>query len=552
MDADRVDAHIAEKARSSSELSRHLLPLLPAGLSVLQVLPEPDRITILTASKSTGSACPLCGGASNRVHSRYTRTLADLPWQGRRVALRVRARRFRCITAGCQRRIFTERFAALALPSARRTIRLGDAQRHIGLALGGEPGSRLANRLAMPISGDTLLRLIRAIALKQPVAPRVIGIDEWAWRRGMTYGTILCDLERGRIIDLLPDRKADTVAAWLRQHPGVSVIARDRAGVYAGGIRQGAPGAMQVADRWHLLRNLGDALRVAVGRHRTAIGIVAQAVSAAPEPAAGSLAEPKKTKLDALRRERRKQRRDCYAEIRRMREGDVPPRLIAPMAGMSKRTVERWLAAGGEPEHHRPPVPTLIDPFRSDLDQRWQEGCRNAAALWREIKQQGFTGSFNTVARWAASRRTSEEPIPDIVKARRMTRWQVPSRRECAWLLTADPTTLADKPRIFIERLRQAAPALARAADLARQFAAMLHGGDAGEIEAWLVAARGSPLASFAHGIARDLAAVRAAITEPWSTSPVEGHINRLKTIKRQMYGRAHYDLLRKRVLAAA
>jgi transposase len=534
------------------ELSRHLLPLIPAGLSVVQVLPELDRVTILAVTKSAGSACPLCGGVSGRVHSRYTRTLADLPWQGRRVVLRMRARRFRCMTAGCRRRIFTERFAALAPPSARRTMRLGDIQRHIGLALGGEPGSRLADRLAMPVSGDTLLRLIRASALEPPAPPRIIGIDEWAWRRGLTYGTILCDLERGRIIDLLPDRNADTVAAWLRRHPGVSVIARDRASVYADGIRQGASGAMQVADRWHLLRNLGQALRVAVDRHRTAIGIAAKAVAAALEPARGSPAEMKETKLEALRRERRAQRRDRYVEIRRMRKADVPPRLIAPVMGMSKRAVERWLAAGGEPDHRRPPVPTLLDPFRRHLDQRWQQGCRNAAALWREIKQQGFAGSFSTVARWAASRRGSQEPNPSVVKARRMARWRAPSRRECAWLLAADPATLADKPRAFVERLRQAAPALAWAADLAQRFAAMLRGGDAGEIEAWLAAACGSPLASFAQGIARDLAAVRAAITEPWSISPVEDHINRLKTIKRQMYGRAHYDLLRKRVLAAA
>jgi transposase len=246
------------------------------------------------------------------------------------------------------------------------------------------------------------------------------------------------------------------------------------------------------------------------------------------------------------------QRRERYVEIHRIREAGVPPQLIAPVIGVSKRAVERWLAAGGEPDHRRPPMPALIDPLRSDLDQCWRRGCYNAAALWREIKRQGFTSSFNTVARWAASRRGSQEPNPSVVKARRMARWRAPSRRECAWLLAADLATLPDKPRAFVERLRQAAPALARAADLAQQFAAMLRSGDAGEIEVWLAAARASPLAAFAQGIARDLAAVRAAITEPWSTSPVEGQINRLRTIKRQMYGRAHYDLLRKRILAAA
>lgn len=529
-------------------MSSTLLPLLPVGLSVLQVLPKSDRITILAASTETASLCPLCGRSSDRVHSYYTRILADLPWQGRLATLRVRARRFRCMTAECQRRIFTERFAEIVRPSARRTMRLAEAQRQIGLALGGEPGSRLAARLAMPTSGDTVLRLIRANVEDRPGTPRVIGIDEWAWRRGLTYGTILCDLEQGRIIDLLPDRKAATVAAWLRGHPSVQVIARDRAAVYADGIRQGASDAVQIADRWHLLRNLGDALRGVVDRHRAAIGLAAKAV-AALEPACDGPAQPRGTRSDARRRERREQRRERYAKIRRMSDEGLPPRQIAPVLGISQRTVERWLAAGGEPEHRRPAMRTLIAAFRSDLEELWQQGCHNAAALWRELKRRGFRGSRNTVARWAAARRGAAAPSAN--KAHHSP-WRTPSRRQCAWLLSADPATLEGQPRAFVQQLRQAAPALAIAADLAQQFAAMIRGGDAGGLEAWLAAARTSPLAAFAAGIIRDLAAVRAAITEVWSTGPVEGHINRLKMIKRQMYGRAHYDLLRKRVLAAA
>jgi transposase len=419
------------------------------------------------------------------------------------------------------------------------------------LALGGEAGSRLAARLAMPVSGDTLLRLIRASALDGPAAPRVIGIDEWAWRRGLTYGTILCDLERRCVIDLLPDRSADTVAAWLKCHPGIRVIARDRASVYAEGIRRGAPDAVQVADRWHLLRNLGDAMRVVVDRHRAAIGLAAKAVSPGDDTTQDDAVVSGETALHALRRRRREQRRDRYAEIRRLRDEGMPPRLIASVVGMSKRAIERWLAAGSEPEHRRPPMPTVIDPFRSYLDQRWQEGCHNATELYREIAAQGFTGSVNTVARWAAPRRSREPTLPASA-TRRLAKWPTPSRRQCAWLLSIDAATLEDKQRAFVERLRATAPKLAEAADLAQQFAAMVRGGDATNLDAWLAAARVSALATFAQGIARDCAAVRAAITEPWSTSPVEGQINRLKAIKRQMYGRARHDLLRKRILAAA
>jgi transposase len=205
-------------------LSRRILPLIAADLSVVQVLPALDRITIITVPKLSHSACPLCGSVSARIHSHYNRTLADLPWQGCTVSIQVRARRFRCAHSDCPRRIFTERLPQVAPPWARRTARLGSLQRHIGFALGGESGSRLAARLSMPLSGDTLLRLIGMAELEPHPPPRVVGIDDWSWRRGQRYGTIICDLERRRVIDILPERGTEVVAAWLQQHPGVEVI----------------------------------------------------------------------------------------------------------------------------------------------------------------------------------------------------------------------------------------------------------------------------------------------------------------------------------------
>ncbi|MDF0522201.1 ISL3 family transposase [Bradyrhizobium yuanmingense] len=190
------------------------------------------------------------------------RRLSDLPWQGRVVEIRLHARRFRCANSQCSRRIFTERLPETVRPKARRTSRLSESQLAIGFAVGGEPDARLSRRLAMPASGDTLLRMIRAAEFSSPGAPRVIGIDDWAWRKGLRYGTIICDLERNRVIDVLPDRNADTVASWLGRHPGIEVIARDRAGIHSEGARRGAPDAIQVADRFHLLQNLGEALRL--------------------------------------------------------------------------------------------------------------------------------------------------------------------------------------------------------------------------------------------------------------------------------------------------
>lgn len=387
-------------------MSKCVLSLIPAGLVVDQILPTPDLVTIMTSPRQEASPCPVCAQPSSRIHSRYQRTLGDLPWQGRPVRLHVRARRLRCLNPACSRRTFAERLSGTAPAAARRTERLGDLQRHLGLALGGEAGMRLAERLAMPTSADTLLRLVckAGSVAKPPPTPRVLAVDDWAWRRGRRYGTVLVDLERNEVVDLLPDRRAESLAEWLRRHPGIEVVARDRAGAYADGARQGAPGAVQVADRWHLLRNLGDAVRAVVDRQHVAVRRAAKqvgeqmtvstaAASAIPDDAEPPTAAARRSQASRARRQAR------YEDAARLHAAGASISRIAAQLGADRKTVRRWLRAGRASLWRKPPRAGVLAPYRDHLERRWTEGCRNAARLWRELVQLGFPGRPGTVRR---------------------------------------------------------------------------------------------------------------------------------------------------------
>jgi transposase len=279
-----------------------------------QVTPDgPTHLHIAARSLQRAGRCPACGRASRAVHSRYERHLADLPLLGRPVSVHLRVRRFYCRNKACARQTFVERLPKLAAPFARRTGRLAAAQGQTGVALGGEASARLLARLSMPASADTVLRLIKTTPLPDQPAPRVVGVDDWAWKRGQNYGTILVDLERHTVVDLLPDRESATVADWLKRHDGIEVVARDRAGAYAEAARQGAPNALQVADRWHLFHNLGEALQGVADRHRGAVRQAAQAVATETAAPATSVPTPA-THAERLRAERHDQRRRRYEE----------------------------------------------------------------------------------------------------------------------------------------------------------------------------------------------------------------------------------------------
>jgi transposase len=439
--------------------------------------------------------------------------------------------------------------------------------RTIGLALGGNPGSRHAAALGVPISRTTLLNRVRAGGVGPGSPVTVLGVDDWAWRKGNRYGTILCDLVRRRVVDLLPDRSADTLAAWLKEHPTVAVVVRDRAGTYADGARQGAPKAIQVADRWHLLRNGSDALRGVLDHHHRDLREAARIAALppeTPEPVAAPAAQPPapsepERPLRATQRRSRaaQERRDArFAEAARLREQGLSLKAIARTIGVERRTVRRWLRAGQAPTwRHADRGTSILDPHRADLEARWQAGCRNAAALWRDLKAHGFPGQYTVVRDWAMHRRRQDPPSapksasakPAPVKAA-----EPPTPRRAARLLTGDPDKLSGEDRRFVTVLLECSPTIATAVDLIGRFATMVKDQVADALDGWLREAETSVLASFAAGIRRDEDAVRAALTQPWSNGQVEGQVNRLKVIKREMYGRAGFDLLRSRVLAHA
>jgi len=508
-----------------------------------------NRLLMVLCSAGEESSCPGCGQRSRRVHSRYARRLSDLPWEGIPVRIELCVRRFFCGADDCGQHIFTERLPRTVQRYGRRTCRLADALSQIALVLGGSAGSRLAEQLGILASGSTLLRGLRKKAgAVSAASPRVVGIDDWAWRKGQRYRTILCDLEKGKVIDLLPDRSAESTAEWLKAHPTIEIVSRDRASLYAQAAEKAVPHAMQIADRWHLLRNLSEALTGVLAPHHRLMAEAVRAVSPCPESLVieKPVATPNPHRAERAKQRRREHRVGSYESVMEQVRNGLSQAEIARRLGIDRRTIRRWTGAGGFPE--RKPVfrTNSVDPYREFLDRRWQQGCHNASQLWREMRELGFTGMASIVRNWIRQRRgpkasrLSSAPIvlpPPRISPRR-TAWQI--LKPCE----------SNQP--YLDELYRRSPEIAASATVAQEFFRIVQQRDIAAWPKWCDLARGTPLASFAKHLCRDEAAVRAALEHAWSNGPVEGNVHRLKLIKRSMYGRAKFDLLRLRVVNAA
>jgi transposase len=534
------------------------------------------QITLFVSSTQAAARCPACHTPARHIHSRYTRTLADLPWSGYAITWQLRVRKLFCANTKCPRHIFTERLPGLVAPWARRTRRLAARLLAMGLALGGAAGARLSQSFGLPVSRNTLLRVIRRAPCPAIIPPQTLSVDDFALRKRHTYGTLLLDLERRRPVALLPDRESATVAQWLQAYPGVKVLVRDRSEAYAEAARLGAPMALQVADRFHLLQNLADTLTQVFTTHASQLARVHPPraaptpvydptdPAAAPEPSSVPLAPPESSTAAArLARQRRTRRWAHYQQVWTCHQQGWTLDAIAQQVGLSRRTVQRYLQSPTFPE--RQPMHardcSLLDPYKAALLAGWNRGCRNGSHLFRVIRSQGFRGQYGIVALYvrrmrqaqglAPGQRRSTRPLPTVTEAPRRPL----TPRRATWLVLRPPERATMQDHHQLAQLIQQAPELAEAVVLAQDFAALVRQRQPTQLEPWLVRAAQSPLPPFrrfARGLRADYAAVQAAVTLPWSQGPIEGQINRLKLLKRQMYGRARLDLLARRFLLAA
>jgi len=526
------------------------------------------QITLRVQSTQTRAPCPLCATPARRIHSDYGRTLADLPWAQYRVCLQLRVRKWFCRNRTCRRRIFTERLPTVAAPWARRTLRLAQRLVALGVALGGTAGVRFGHAWGLRVSRNPLLRLLRRQPEPDLPTPRVLGVDDWALRKGHTYGTILVDLERRQPIALLPDRESDTFAQWLQAHPGVEVITRDRSKAYADGARHGAPSATQVADRFHLVQNLAETLTQLFNRHSHAFQVVNEASGRTPRlrpdgtvvvPVPPS-APPRHAQVQAAHSRSRRLAR--HEQIWALRRQGWTGQAIAQQLRIGKTTVFRYLRSPTFAERtYKRRGHSVLNPYKALLLQHWNQGCHDARQVFHLLQRQGYRGSYATVARYAQRLRQAqglaprqpppEHPLPVVAEPQHGHL----TPRGTAWLVLQRPETRAPEEEQLLVQLTTQQAELAEAVTLARDFADLVRTRQPDRLDGWLVRATSSAveaLQRFAQGLRDDYAAVKAGVTLPWSNGPVEGHINRLKMLKRHMFGRAHLDLLSRRFVRAS
>jgi transposase len=581
------------------EVTMERSPFLPfpEGMVLGQSELTETQLTVEVISIQPGACCPGCGNSSSAVHWKSQRTVQDVPCGGRKVVLRLKVRKFFCRAPSCPRKVFAERLAELVRPWARVSKRLLEELKAMGLAASAEVSERLAPRLGMKGKAPPLVRYLRPI----PDPPReevsVLGIDDFARRKADSYGPILLNLQTRRPLDLLPDRTASAVKPWLASHPDIQVVSRDRASAFADAVSQVLPDATQVADRSHLVQHLREHLQRLLDHNRSGLPLVEDTAvkrsqtstkehADAPADRAAEVnahstpevlpaeqheghtyAEAVLSCLTSAERKKqisRDQRLSRDAEVMALHREGLGQRALARQLRLSRNTIQRYITSPGFPERAegsglRGAGASKLDPYLPYLRAQWDAGMHNASRLFELVKKRGSTGCQSgrrkRLAQWRAALPSRKwrgwPPKPRLFGHKGQRRL---SSRSASFLMIVSPEKLTAKQSQQLEHLCEASSDLHTAYLLSQEFVTMLHERRAESLHGWLKLVKErhvAELISFAHGISRDDAAVYAACSRPESNGITEGHVHRLTFLKRHMFGRAHLDLLRIKVLHA-
>lgn len=490
----------------------------PEGLRVLRLEEGEEVITVTAQTTALTAVCPCCHQPSGCIHSRYWRKLADLPCSGRQVFWHLQVRRFRCRNTSCQRKIFVERLPHVAPAYTRRWIRQRNILTQLAFALGGRPAERLVGDLGMALSHDSFIRLLRSTSLPTISSVEVVGIDDWAFRKGKAWGSILVDLEKRKVLDLLPNREKESVIAWLKEHPEIRVIRRDRGGPYAEAAREAAPQATQVADRYHLAQNLTETLERMM---RQRFADIQKILTPPPLPKDEDL--PLKYH-DAAVEATYQKRMATYEQVLSLHQHEHNVTQIAEHLRMGRQRV-RWLLKG-PPERiiHKHPSPKL-GPWKAHVRSRFfEDGCRNSLELYREIHALGYDGGATIVVNYVTKLRqeigepSTAGPVqktqPTLLKDALAT------PRQIAWWFCLPQERLDDKQKQQLQQLLTSDTNLNTAYQLAQQFTRFIKHHSSVDFDQWVektLTCTISEFRSFARGLKRDEDAVRAGFDLPWS-----------------------------------
>lgn len=530
-------------------MSLHILFPHLRGFRLFSLGRKAKRLVLICERVTSTALCPVCGVTAHRIHSRYQRTVWDLSVQNVQVVLHLHVRKFYCDQPSCPRRIFAERLPQVTSPHGRFTFGLRQFLAQLGWEHGGASGARSAHLQGLQATERSILRLMHALPLPPIAAPRIIGLDEWAWKRGQRYGALIVDLERNKPIALLADRSRQTVAGWLKEHPTIQIVARDRSKEFASAITEALPKASHVADRWHVAKNLTEHLdKVVSARWKQLTKAAGEAeMPAEPLPVSPPTRRPRQPVGEAR-----------YQQMLALQEAGLPTGAIAKRLGVRQRTIQHWLAQKHGPyAGPRKPRRSPLDWSTRYLRERWEAGERNGTVLWEELKAKGYTGSSRSVyrrlAKWREHPRKRGLPA-SLESVARSPFEDVTPGRVVGWML-ARPGELRPEAEAQLDQITQMDGTLAQARELTHRFLDLIRHHSGEGLDTWLKDVRTSSVREFllfARSVERDKAAILAGLTLPYSTGPVEGHINRLKLIKREAYGRAGLSYLQHRFLPAA